>query len=299
MNPQNELQELTCRIEEQQQETFFQDHTGPNGQTQDHNAIKQQQQAMEFPQVAMRKPQGQNDQQGKTRSTNLDVIDVENSSHFSFGVKLMDTIPSSVGHPRQGITPKYTNELCQDYVQEQQQTNTTPPSTNPSVESSQAGKSPHSNSSKNVVNLSSSDAHVNDNGQRNILREEQDKGKGGTETQQQGNQHLNSERGKNISQSSNQEGNVAPNNYHKDFPKLSSNFDRHTSSNQQTQQMNQPSHSKELNNPNENQNIKQIQSLEPAPYIVVQTLAARLKQIHATQTSSIKLVPPRHTTKQG
>ncbi|KAG5580322.1 hypothetical protein H5410_050949 [Solanum commersonii] len=280
-NPPNELQELTCRTEEQQQEIFLQNQAGPNGQKQDHNAIKHHQNVLESPQVAMREPQGQSDQQGNTGSTNLDVIDVENSSHFSFGVKPMDTIPSSVGHPRTGINLKYTNELCQDYVQDQQQTNNTPPSTNPSVETSQAGKSPHPNSSKNDASLSSSDGHVSDNanGKMSVLREEQEKGRGDTKTQQQGNQHLNCERGKNLDHSPDQVVTVAPNNYHKNFPKLSSNFDRHTNSNQQTQQMKQPSHPKEPNTPNENNN--------------------KLRQIHATQTSSIELVPPRHTTKQG
>ncbi|KAG5568615.1 hypothetical protein H5410_064366 [Solanum commersonii] len=226
---------------------------------------------MESTQIAMRVYQGQNDQLDNTSSTNLEVIDVENSSYFSFGVKPMDTIPSNGGQQRSGIIPKYTNELYHDYLQEQQQTSSTSLSKNPSVESTQADKSSHSNSSRHVVTLSSSDVHVNatTNGQMNVMWEEQEKGRGGTEIQQQ------------------------------DFPKLSSNFDRHISSNQQSQQIHQSNQSKEPSNPNQNQNTKQNQSVEPAPYTIVQTLAARLRQIHATQATPIELVPPKHTTKQG
>ncbi|KAH0636102.1 hypothetical protein KY290_036525 [Solanum tuberosum] len=182
---------------------------------------------------------------------------------------------------------------------EQHQTNATSLGKNPSVESSHTGKSSHFNSSRNVINLSSSDVLFNDNanGQKNGMREELEKGRGDTETQQQGNRHLSIVRDKNLSQAPDPRGNIEPNNYHKDFPKLSSNFDRHTTSNQKNQQINQPNHSKEPSNPNENQNTKQNQSVEPAPYTVVQTLAARLRQIHYTQISSIELVPPRHTTK--
>ncbi|KAG5580298.1 hypothetical protein H5410_050925 [Solanum commersonii] len=299
-NPPNELQELTCRTEEQQQEKFRQDQARLKGQKYDYNVIKHHQNVIKSPQVTTREPQGQYDQQGKTGSTNLEVIDMEKSSQFSFGVKPRDTLPSSIGQPRTGVNIKYTNEICQDDVQDQQQTNNKP-NTKPIVETSQAGKSPHSNSSKNNAILSVSDGHVNDNanGQMNILREEQEKGRGDTETQQQSYRHLTRERGKNLDHSSDQVANVAPNNYHKNFPKLSSNFDRHTNSNQQTQQLNKPNHPKEPNTPNETQTNKQAQSVEPAPYTVVQTLAARLRQIHATQTSSIELVLPRHTTKQG
>ncbi|KAG5568614.1 hypothetical protein H5410_064365 [Solanum commersonii] len=38
-NPQIELEELSSRVEEQQQEMFSQDQAGPNGQKQDHNAV--------------------------------------------------------------------------------------------------------------------------------------------------------------------------------------------------------------------------------------------------------------------
>ncbi|XP_049366633.1 uncharacterized protein LOC125831499 [Solanum verrucosum] len=298
-NPQIELEEPSCRIEEQQQETFFHDQARPNGQKQDHNAIGEQQIEMESTQIAMRVYQGKNDQLGNTSSTNLEVIDVENSSYFSFGVKPMDTTPNNGGQQRPGMIPKYHNEPSHVYMQEQQQTNNTSLSKNPSMESTQAGKSSNSNSSTNVVTLSSSGVHVNDspNRQKNLMREEQGKGKGDTETQQQVNRHQSRVRDKNLSQPTNQGGNTEPNNYHKDFPKLSRNFDRHISSNQQSQQINQSNQSKEPNNPNENHNTKHDQSVEPAPYTVVQTLAARLRQIHATQTTSIELVPPKHTTK--
>ncbi|KAG5598993.1 hypothetical protein H5410_030363 [Solanum commersonii] len=173
------------RIKEQQLGIFFQNHARPNDQKQGHNAINHQQNVMECPQADMRTPQGQKDQQGNSNSTNLEVLDVENSSHFSFGVKPMDTMPSSVQHPKIGNNSKYTNEIGQVYVQEQHQSITIPPNTNPSGNGSQTGTSSHSSSSKNVVNLCSGDAHVNVNGQKKFLREEHEKGRGATGIQQQ------------------------------------------------------------------------------------------------------------------
>ncbi|KAH0661516.1 hypothetical protein KY284_026447 [Solanum tuberosum] len=96
-NPQNEFEELNCRTEAEQQGTYSQYHAGPNGQTQDHNAMKEQKIEMELKQVATRTYQDQNDQHYNTGSANMEVIDVESSSHFSFGVKPMDTIPSNGG----------------------------------------------------------------------------------------------------------------------------------------------------------------------------------------------------------
>ncbi|KAK4706911.1 hypothetical protein R3W88_033531 [Solanum pinnatisectum] len=49
----------------------------------------------------------------------------------------------------------------------------------------------------------------------------------------------------------------------------------------------------------EGENTKHDQITEPAPYKVVQTFAAKLRQSHAKNAAPIELVPPRHTTKQG
>ncbi|KAH0768842.1 hypothetical protein KY290_012823 [Solanum tuberosum] len=181
------------------------DQAGPNGQKQGHNTLGNQQMEMEGPQATTRVPQRQHDHLAMTSSTNLEVIDVENSSHFSFGVKPVDIIPSNEGHLEPGMNPKLNKVLSHGSLQEQQQANIAPLSNKPNVESTQAAE---------LANPASQSVHRA--------------------------QYFN-----------------------------------------------------------ENQKTKQIPSVEPAPYTVVQTLAARLRQIHATQTIPIELVPPKHTTKQG
>ena len=87
--------------------------------------------------------------------------------------------------------------------------------------------------------------------------------------------------------------------YHRDFPKISSNFDKQNTpqkSNAQT------SHQKLLENnpPKSHQTSQQEKIPEPAPYTVVQTLAAKLRHIHVAQEPTIVLkTPPKQTTKQG
>ncbi|KAK4707014.1 hypothetical protein R3W88_033428 [Solanum pinnatisectum] len=86
--------------------------------------------------------------------------------------------------------------------------------------------------------------------------------------------------------------------YQKDFPRISSNYEKHIPSSQKNQQAIQPQQITEANKTKENQNNKQEHRKEPAPYTVVQTLAARLRQLHVVHADPIRLVPPSHTTKQ-
>lgn len=162
------------------------------------------------------------------------------------------------------------------------------------VEDNQPGKSSQSNSNRKVVSLDSSEDHVdaNTDGQRNVMLNDQEKSRGDIEPQQQTDRNKGSGKNESRSQLPDHGGNAESNKYHKDFPKISSNFDRHITSNQKSQQSPHPNQSKAPNNPNENQNTKQDLNVEPAPYTVVQTLAARLRQIHATHATSIELVPP-------
>ncbi|KAH0737774.1 hypothetical protein KY290_036479 [Solanum tuberosum] len=302
VHPQIGFEEHNCRVEEQQQQTFSHDQAWPNGQKQNHNTLGKQQMEMEVTQAVKRVPQGQKDQLDTTSDTNLEVNNVENSVQFSFGVKPVDNIPSNGGQPDYGMNPKFNNELSQVSMQVQQQTNIDPLSKKPSMEINQAGKSSSSNSCRNIINLSSSsNNHVIDNatGQKNIMGDEQETRRGNTDLYQQDNRHQNGVRDKNLAQPTEHGGNTEPSNYHSDFPKLSSNFDRHINSNQQNQQIHQSNQSKEPNTANENQKTKQDPSVEPAPYTVVQTLAARIRQIHTTQITPIELIPPKHTTKQG
>uniref|UniRef100_M1DS53 Uncharacterized protein n=1 Tax=Solanum tuberosum TaxID=4113 RepID=M1DS53_SOLTU len=133
-----EPDEHSCRLEEQQHEVFSQDQAGPNGQKQGHNTLGNQQMEMEGPQATTRVPQRQHDHLAMTSSTNLEVIDVENSSHFSFGVKPVDRIPSNEGHLEPGMNPKLNKVLSHGSLQEQQQANIAPLSNKPNVESTQA-----------------------------------------------------------------------------------------------------------------------------------------------------------------
>ncbi|KAG5631332.1 hypothetical protein H5410_003049 [Solanum commersonii] len=148
-NQQIEFEELNCETEANQQRTYSQDHAGPNGQKQDLHSMEKQKIYMNLKQRDTRLSQDQNDQHGNTKSTTLEVIEVGSSSHFSFGAKPMDTIPSNRGQQR-------------------------------------PGKSSQSNSSRNVVSLSSSDYHVNANakGQKNGMLNDQEQGRGNMESQQ-------------------------------------------------------------------------------------------------------------------
>ncbi|KAG5631323.1 hypothetical protein H5410_003040 [Solanum commersonii] len=264
-----EVDELNDRTEADQQGTFSHDHVGPNGQQQDLQSREKQKLAMNLKQGDTRLSQDENDQPGNAKSTTLEVIEVESSSHFSFGIKPTSTLPSNGGEKRTCKTNNYNNEFDHGH--------------------------------RTVVILSSSDDQMNVSakGQKNGMLNDPEQGWGNFQSQQQVERNHSSEKKKGQFPLSDQGGNSEPNNYHKEFPKISSNFDRHTIPNQKGQQNNPPNQSKGPSNTNENQKTKKDQSAEPTPYTVVQTLAARLRQIHATHSTSIELVPPRHNTKQG
>ncbi|KAG5585846.1 hypothetical protein H5410_046280 [Solanum commersonii] len=271
INQHIELEELHGRTEAEQQGTYSQDYTGPNDQ---------------------------NDQHENPKPTTLEVIEVESSSHFSFGIKPMDTMPNNGGHQGSGKAVNYINEANHDKLQEQQAINNNSQSKSQGGEGSQAGKSPHSKTRSDAVSLSSSDDHVNINakGKTTVILNNQKQDRGDNTFHQQVDR--NQSRGNNNGQPQlpNQGGESE---YHKEFPKISSNFDRPTNSIQKVQQTFHPNQSQNHTNPNENPKTKQDQNTEPAPYTMVQTLAAKLRQIHATHATSMELVPTRHTTKQG
>ncbi|KAH0657901.1 hypothetical protein KY289_026649 [Solanum tuberosum] len=223
----------------------------------------------------------QNDQHDSTRATILEVIDVESSSHFSLWSS----------HRIQGQT------MVDNRDQEQHEIDNKSQSKNLKKDANQAGKSTNSTSSRSAANLSNIDdhAHVNARGKKSVNLNDQTQGRGDTESQQQIDRNQSSGVTNCQPQVPNHGGNCETNSYHKEFPKISSNFDKHTIPNTKGQQTNHPQQAKGPSNPNENQSTKQDQNAEPAPYTVVQTLAARLRQIHATQANSIELVLPKHT----
>ncbi|KAG5605823.1 hypothetical protein H5410_027315 [Solanum commersonii] len=141
-----EFEELNYRTEVGQQGTYSQDHACPNGQKQDQISMEKQKIGMKSKQGDTRRSQDQNDQQDNARSTTLDVIKVESSSHFSFG------------------------------MQEQQARTTNSQSKKSSEDGTQAGKSSQANFSRDVVSLSSSEDHLNVNakGQKNVMLNDQE-----------------------------------------------------------------------------------------------------------------------------
>uniref|UniRef100_M1E0Z7 Uncharacterized protein n=1 Tax=Solanum tuberosum TaxID=4113 RepID=M1E0Z7_SOLTU len=180
-------------------------------------------------------------------------------------------------------------------LQEQHEIDNKSQSKNLKKDANQAGKSTNSTSSRSAANLSNIDdhAHVNARGKKSVNLNDQTQGRGDTESQQQIDRNQSSGVTNCQPQVPNNGGNCETNSYHKEFPKISSNFDKHTIPNTKGQQTNHPQQAKGPSNPNENQSTKQDQNAEPAPYTVVQTLAARLRQIHATQANSIELVLPK------
>ncbi|WMV30175.1 hypothetical protein MTR67_023560 [Solanum verrucosum] len=242
----------------------------PNGQKQDQHSMEQQKIKMKSTHGDTRISQDLTDQQGNTKPTSLEVIEVESSSHFSFGVKPMDTRTSIGGKQIVGKANNYTNKVDNDYMQEQQAINNNSQRRNPSGDGTQAGKSSHSNACRDVVSLSSSDDYVNVNakGQKNVVLNDQEHGRGDIEPHQQTDRNHGSVKNNSQTQLPDLVGNSESNNYHKEFPKISSNFDRHTIANQKGQQTNHPNQLNGPRNLNENQKIKQDQSTEPTPYTV-------------------------------
>ncbi|KAG5631448.1 hypothetical protein H5410_003165 [Solanum commersonii] len=131
------------------------------GNTTGNYSMEEEKLSMNSKQGDTRLSQDQDDQHGNTKSTTLEVIEVVSSSHFSFGVKPSDTIPSNGGQQRAYKITNYNIEFDQGHRQEHQAADNNSPSKNPSEGGTQAGKFSHPNLSRNVVSLSSSDDHVN------------------------------------------------------------------------------------------------------------------------------------------
>ncbi|KAH0665195.1 hypothetical protein KY285_026401 [Solanum tuberosum] len=185
-NQQIELEELNCRTEAEQHGTYSQDHAGPNGKKQDQLLMEKQKINMRSKHGDTQMSPNQNDQHDNAGDTTLDVIEVESSSHFSFGVKPTDTLTSNEGQQRLGKTNNYTNEINYDQMQEQQARTTNSQSKKSGEDDTQAGKASQANSSRDAVSLSSSENHLNANakGQKNVMLNDQELVRGDTESQQ-------------------------------------------------------------------------------------------------------------------
>ncbi|TMW92689.1 hypothetical protein EJD97_012683 [Solanum chilense] len=96
--------------------------------------------------------------------------------------------------------------------------------------------------------------------------------------------------------------------YHNSFPKISNNFSRYDPKLQNDNNHKQVGQAYQANirNPNNhlqrqqlNNNSKNEQNSEPAPYTVIQSFAARLRYNQAQNETPITLNEPVHTTRQG
>uniref|UniRef100_M1DTI3 Uncharacterized protein n=1 Tax=Solanum tuberosum TaxID=4113 RepID=M1DTI3_SOLTU len=185
-NPYFELEELTYKAEDKQQWTYTHDHANSNGQKQDQHTMDEQGMEKQLEQGNNETRKSQNDQHDPTKPTTLDVVDVESSSHFSFGVKAVDTTPSNTGKQRPGKGVNSINECDYDHTQGQQAISTKSQTKNPSEYSTPAGKSTNSNPNQNVASLSSSDSHVhvNEKGQEAVKLSEQEQSRRDSKSQQ-------------------------------------------------------------------------------------------------------------------
>ncbi|KAH0768928.1 hypothetical protein KY290_012909 [Solanum tuberosum] len=298
---QVEFEEPNCRTEAETQGTHSQEHAGPNGQKQDQLSMEHQKMKIKEKHGDTRIGPDQNDHHDNAGDATLEVIEVESSSHFSFGVNHTNTPINTEGQQKSGKTINFTTKTNHVQMQEQQTRTTSSQSKKSTAEDTQTGKYSYDNSSRDAVSLTSSEDQLNatEKGHKTVMLNDHELPRGDNESQQQVDQNQNRGKNKKQDQLPDHGGNSEPNSYHKDFPKISSNYDRPIIPIQKAQQTNQSNLSKEPNITNDNQKTKQDQNAEPAPYTVVQTLAARLRQIHATHATSIELVPPRHTTKQG
>ncbi|KAH0712245.1 hypothetical protein KY289_008204 [Solanum tuberosum] len=246
--------------------------------------------------------QGQNDQLDSTRRQAVEVIDVESSSQFSFGVQAADTNPSKLVQQRPGkeVPSNYAVDI--NHVQDQQRSRTRSQDNVSNEKGTQSGKLTDLNFEYNAANQSTSEKQVHlyakghqggsiierEQVNRDIQSQQKDEQYQGVETET-----VRQTRPYNKGEYS------EPNSYHNAFPKISNNFEKHTPQTHKNQHTNNTNQSTDETTPNSPPQNKKDQNSEPAPYTVVQTMAARLRHNHAQHENPIELVPPKITSKQG
>ncbi|KAK4733765.1 hypothetical protein R3W88_008026 [Solanum pinnatisectum] len=170
--------------------------------------------------------QSQYDQQD---NTNLEVIDVDSSSHFSFGVRPAGSLTISEEQQRNGTDINTNNVLSCTQLQGQKTKGSSLQIKTASDEANHTGKSSPHNPSHNVDHrdneVSQKISKANEQRANKLsIQEQVDKENYG---QQQGIQQVN-----NCDR-------VELNKYHNDFPKISSNFEKHTAGTLNIKQNNQ------------------------------------------------------------
>ncbi|KAG5599229.1 hypothetical protein H5410_030599 [Solanum commersonii] len=246
--------------------------------------------------------QGQNDQLDNTGKKAVEVIDVENSSQFSFGVQAADTNPSKVTQQRPGKEINSSYDIGMDQVQVQQRNKIRPQGNFSNENETQSGKFTNPNLEYTAATQSSSKDHVHlyAKGQQEVSIIEQEQVRRDIQSQQKDEQYHCKETETLMQTRPYKQGEHSdPNNYHNAFPKISNNFEKHTPQTHKNQHTNNPIQSTDENTPSNPPQTKREQNSEPAPYTVVQTMAARLRHNQAQQENPIELVPPKITSKQG
>ncbi|KAH0716635.1 hypothetical protein KY285_012666 [Solanum tuberosum] len=246
--------------------------------------------------------QSQNDQVDSTGKKAVDVIDVESSSQFSFGVQAADPNPSKVTQQRPGKEVNLSYDIDIDQVQVQQRNKIRPQGNASNENETQSGKFTNPNLEYTAATQSSREDHIQlyEKGQQEVSIIEQEQVRRDMQSQQKDEQYHRKETETVMQTRPNKQGEHSdPNSYHNAFPKISNNFERHAPQTHKNQHTNNPTPSTDETTPNNPPQTKREQNSEPAPYTVVQTMAARLRHNQAQQENPIELVPPKITSKQG
>ncbi|KAH0776722.1 hypothetical protein KY290_008133 [Solanum tuberosum] len=246
--------------------------------------------------------QGPNGQPDNTSKAAVEVIEVESSSQFSFGVQAVGTNPSNVIQQQPGKDVNSHYALDTDQVQVQQRNKTKSQGNVANEKGTQSGKVTNPNLEYNAVIQNSSEGQVqlNANEQKNGSISEQQQVTKDSKSHHADEQYHGNGNEKLVHNRPYKQGeNSDPNSYHNAFPKISNNFEKNIPQNQKSQPNNNPNPSTDETTPNITQHAKKDQNSEPAPYTVVQTMAARLRHNQAQQETPIELVPPKITSKQG
>ncbi|KAG5568560.1 hypothetical protein H5410_064421 [Solanum commersonii] len=302
---QNHQQESAARgngRDSNQNGTHPHHHEESHNQEQSLQGMNATNSGAQYTEQNQRTGQGQNDQLDSTRKKAVEVIHVESSAQFSFGVQAANTNPSKMVQQRPGkeVNSDYVIDINQ--VQAQQGSKTRSHDKVSNEKGTQPGKFTNLNLEYNAAMQSRSEdqVHLYDKGQQESSIIEQEQVRRDIQSQQKDEQYQGKETETLRQTRPYKQGEYSdPNSYHNAFPKISNNFEKHTPQTHKNQHTNNTNQSTDETTPNNPPQNKKDQNSEPAPYTVVQTMAVRLRHNQAQLENPIELVPPKITSKQG
>ncbi|KAH0709395.1 hypothetical protein KY284_010822 [Solanum tuberosum] len=242
--------------------------------------------------------------QVNANSENIEVMDVESSSHFSFGVKATDQVTTNLEKQQSpGITTSSRSISNINPLQEQHRASNERKNKIASSEEEQAGKpSNFANSHINAGSLGNREAHGQSNAKGKVLGDvsEYEQGIDSSKPHQHAKENKGNDMG-NKDQFQQAQHRISPEqqSYQNAFPKKSNNFEKPILNNQKIQQNSKDNQPTENPNPNLQVTTKKDQPNEPAPYTIVQSFVARLRHNLAKTEVLMDMVTPKVTTKQG